>query len=306
MATIQLNNSDLRSIIREAVSRIVESEEWFDHETLCRLPYYVSLRFSGHAIKRGYERRISANDIVKDMQSVSDDIISAFEAGRITVDEKFKVCNRKTCALTVATIAGTSASGKRIHRVRIISAYIWDGRNNLDEKVIFFTPDEESQDFRDALEWNRENQDIVKDYVDWKHDRYVPGQRREMEKWYEKRGTINRHTKNNDYKRMEKERREREMADTYKKMPWEDYAAIGDYDMKMDYMPMSSKGSMNRDLRAMDLLNMRKEAEEQRRYYGDKVKDVPDEELVKYPKAVGKIDLPDQAFKRPKSWANGR
>ena len=89
-------------------------------------------------------------------------------------------------------------------------------------------------------------------------------------------------------------------------MPWEDYAAIGDYDMKMDYMPMSSKGSMNRDLRAMDLLNMRKEAEEQRRYYGDKVKDVPDEELVKYPKAVGKIDLPDQAFKRPKSWANGR
>jgi hypothetical protein len=66
---------------------------------------------------------------------------------------------------------------------------------------------------------------------------------------------------------------------------------MGDYDMKMDYMPLARKGSANRDLRAMDLRKMRKDAARQRQFYGDKVNDIPDEDLVKYPKAVGKIQL---------------
>ena len=84
MATIQVNRNDLRKMIREAVARLTESEEWYDVIPLCRLPYFVSIVFSDHAIDREYEREISEDMIVVNAKQVIKDVIEDYQKRKLS------------------------------------------------------------------------------------------------------------------------------------------------------------------------------------------------------------------------------
>jgi hypothetical protein len=172
--------------------------------------------------------------------------------------------------------------------------FITGSRN---EKIYYVN--EPSDKFRAAFDWNQENQDLVGEYTRWKNNVDIDHQNDVADYFYNKE--VSKFANDDDtpglkLRRVKKEteRLNREkMDDYYRQMNPEDYEAIKDYDLKMDYVPLSQKGSANRDLRAMDLLRRRKELAQKRRFYGDKVKNVSDEDLLKYPKVVGKIKLSD-------------
>ena len=289
-----LTEQEIRNMVKSTVEMILEART----AGMIYFPYRMGVAFKHHAIVQSHHRQISEQDVVNQLSEVSDRLANDFSNGVLTPDEVFKVVDRDSCLVSVCNVE-PAYSGNRIHRILAITVYIWDGKmnyaNTRNEKVYYIH--EPSEEFIEATEWNKEHQDLVGEYTRWKHgidvqkldDRAdyldnllnkpfrtdnVPSEKRLARVGY---GMMQQHKE--------------DMDKIYGEMSPEDFEAIGDYNMKMDYMPMASKGSANRDLRAMDLRKMRKDAARQREFYGDKVKDVPDEELVKYPKAVGKIQL---------------
>ena len=69
-------------MISEAVSRLCEGA-WYQAEPLCRLPYFVSVNFSDHAIDREDERDLSEADIVENLKLAIQDIINDFHKRKI-------------------------------------------------------------------------------------------------------------------------------------------------------------------------------------------------------------------------------
>ena len=184
MATIQLNNSDLRSIVREAVERLCEAQ-WYEAEPLCRIPYFVSVNFSDHAIKREDEREISREEIIDNLKATIHQMIDDYNRKKFTGDDKLKVIDRDSCIVTVCGIH-PSYNQRRIHQVVVVTCFIWDGRVNIDKGLNYYI-NEESPAFREAKQWNEENQDKVLSYAEWKRygdDRAIRQQRNKAEKEY--------------------------------------------------------------------------------------------------------------------------
>ena len=187
MATIQLNNNDLRVMIREAVERLCEGQ-WYEAEPLCRLPYFVSVNFSDHAIEREYEREINQDRVIENLQKVVKELINDYQEKIIGPDDYFKVIDRDSCIVAVCGI-NPSYNKNRIKQVVVVTCYVWDGRVNI-ENGNFYYVNEPSRDFIDAQDWNAENQDKVMSYTEWKHygdARAIRQQQRKADKEYHKR-----------------------------------------------------------------------------------------------------------------------
>ena len=166
MATIHLNNKDLRTMIREAVERLCE-EQWYETEALCRIPYFVSVTFTDHAIDREYERDIDREDIIENLKQVIHQVIKDFYEKKIDKEADIRVVDRDSCIVTVCGIR-PSYNQRRIHQLTVITCYIWDGRINIDKGNVYYLNDE-SPAYREAKQWNEENQDKVLSYTEWKH-----------------------------------------------------------------------------------------------------------------------------------------
>ena len=297
---IVLTEQDIHRMVKETVEMILEGNVF---GLLCYYPYRVSLAFTDHAIEREWRRSISEHNVAKDIESVIGQIIEDYDNGSLQAGEKegFKVVDRDSCRVSVCYPEPNKYNPKQLWRITVGTVYVWDGKmnykNTRNEKIYYIN--EPSEKFIEATEWNEEHQDLVGPYTRWKHSIDIKKQRERAEyiqdlaKPFITDEVPSQMRLHRVKKAMEDERRKK-MDDIYNEMDPEDYEAIRDYDLKMDYVPLASKGSANRDLRAMDLMKQRKDLERQRKFYGDKVNDVPDDELLKYPKAVGKIKLSPQ------------
>ena len=184
MATIQLNSNDLRVMIREAVERLCEGQ-WYEAEPLCRLPYFVSVNFSDHAIAREDERDISQNRVIENLQQVIKQVIEDYSKHMFGPDDYIKVIDRDTCIVTVCGMHPTY-NNKRIKQIVVVTCYVWDGRINIDKGNVYYINDE-SPAYLEAKQWNEENQDKVMSYTEWKRygdDRAIRQQRAKAEKEY--------------------------------------------------------------------------------------------------------------------------
>lgn len=277
-------------------------------------PYRIGVAFRDHAFVQSHGRRITEQDVIDEMSLVSERFVSDYESGVVNVmkngsgspgNEVFKVVDRDSCLVSVF-YAEPTYDMRRIYKYVVITVYVWDGKMNYDnsrgEKIYYVN--EPSEAFIEATEWNREHQDLVGEYTRHMHDIDTKRQREAAKRAYDAMTGPFATDDVPSERRFERERmsfkrrRQDDMARIYGEMSPEDFDAIRDYDMKMDYIPMSSKGSANRDLRAMDLARQRKDAERQRKFYGDRVKGMSDADVVKLPKAVGNIALSDEDLKK--------
>jgi len=232
MATIQLNNNDLLVMIREAVERLCEGQ-WYEAEPLCRLPYFVSVNFSDHAIKREDEREISREEIIDNLKATIHQMIDDYNRKKFTGDDKLKVIDRDSCIVTVCGIH-PSYNQRRIHQVVVVTCFIWDGRVNIDKGLNYYI-NEESPAFREAKQWNEENQDKVLSYAEWKRygdDRAIRQQRNKAEKEYYWRNHPHEPSREKVMNRMDQayQRKERaEKTNIHDNLPDGDLQAIQDY-----------------------------------------------------------------------------
>ena len=165
MATIQLNNNDLRVMIREAVERLCEGQ-WYEAEPLCRLPYFVSVNFSDHAIAREDERDISEDTVIENLRQVIKQVIKDYSRKAFGPDDYIKVIDRDTCIVAVCGMHPTY-NNKRIKQIVVVTCYVWDGRINIDKGNNYYINDE-SPAYLEAKQWNEENQDKVMSYTEWR------------------------------------------------------------------------------------------------------------------------------------------
>jgi hypothetical protein len=255
--TIHLTESDLHSVIKDTATRILEQYINFQDEYLTRIPYPIELVFTDHAIERESQRYITEQSVREDVRQAVRRIVDDFIGGRLKRDEYFKVINRETCAVSVCAL---SLAGKRIRKIVVVTSYVWDGRMNIDKGASYYIG-EESPAYIEAKEWNADNQDIVKDYMDWKRDVPINRQRRKAENEYEYRWNRDippakkMELMNITYNNYEKSKRKA----IHNAMAPSEFAAVQDYYRKMDSQPMASKGSANRDLRALDLRKIRRQ-----------------------------------------------
>lgn len=257
---IRLTESDLSEMIKSTAKRILEQYVNLQDEYLTRIPYPIELVFTDHAIERESQRYITEDSVRKDIRKAVQRIVDDFNGGKLGRDEYFKVINRESCAVSVCTLF---IGGKRIKKIIVITSYIWDGRMNIDKGAIYYIG-EESPAYREAKEWNAEHQDVVTDYMDWKRNIPIIKQRRKAEKEYFYRNN----TEIPPAKRMElinktyDNQARLDKKAIHDAMDPSDFKAIQDYYKKANRMPLASKGSANRDLRAMDLWKKRKESQD--------------------------------------------
>ena len=234
MATIKLNNNDLQRIIQEAVSKLCEGQ-WYEAEPLCRLPYFVFANFSDHAIDRENDRDITEKGIIENLKLTIKDIINDYNNGKIDEDECVKIIDRDSCIVAVCGIH-PSFNKKRIQQLVVVTAYIWDGKVNIDNGNNYYI-NEPSDEYLAAKEWNEENQDKVIPYMEWKRNSDIARQQKKAEKEYYWRN----HPQEPSYeKRMNRmsqayDRYERKQKhDIHDSLPDGDLKTIQDYFRDMD------------------------------------------------------------------------
>ena len=169
-------------MICEVATRLLESGEWYDEEPLCRIPYFISIRFSDHAIDREDERKISEDMIVDNARQVIKNIISDYYKKKLNAESYFKVIDRDSCVVAVCGI-NTTFNKKRIQRIVVITCYVWDGRMNIDDGSVYYI-NEPSEEYLEAKKWNEENQDKVVGYTEWKRDSDIQKQRKKADTEY--------------------------------------------------------------------------------------------------------------------------
>lgn len=221
-------------MIQEAVERLCEGQ-WYEAEPLCRLPYFVSVNFSDHAIEREYEREISEETVIDNLKKTIKEIIKDYEMRVIGPDEYFKVIDRDTCVVAVCGIKPTY-NKKRIHQVIVVTCYIWDGRINI-ENGNFYYVNAPSIDFLEAQEWNENNQDKIKSYQEWKRDYDLYKLDREADRAYNKRKKEQepRHGKRMEILRNSyTQKAHDDKEDIHNALPDGDLDAIRDYYRDMD------------------------------------------------------------------------
>ena len=168
-------------MIQEAVSRLYEGQ-WYEYEPLCRLPYFVSVNFSDHALDREDDRTINENIIVQNLKMAVQDIIKDYEAHKLNEESYVKVIDRDSCVVAVCGIH-PNGNKKRITQLVVVTAYVWDGKVNIDKGNNYYI-NEPSEQYIEAKTWNEKNQDKVIPYMDWKRDKDVRVQRKKAETEY--------------------------------------------------------------------------------------------------------------------------
>ena len=254
---IRLTESDLSKMIKSTANRILEEYFNFQDEYLTRIPYPIELAFTDHAIERETQRFITEDSVREDVKMAVHRIVDDFNGGKLGRDEYFKVINRESCAVSVCTLV---VGGRRIKRIIVITSYIWDGRMNIDKGALYYVG-EESPAYIEAKEWNAEHQDLVTGYMDWKRNIQINKQRRKAENEYDYRNNneIPPEKKMELINRTYSNQARLDKKAIHDAMDPSDFKAIQDYYKKVDSMPLASKGSANRDLRAMDLMKLRKQ-----------------------------------------------
>lgn len=232
MASIRLNNNDIKALIREAVERLYE-EQWYEVEPLCRLPYFVSVAFSDHAIDREDERDISRDDVIENLRTAVRSILDDYQKREIREGDYIKVIDRSTCLVSVCALEPTF-NKKRVHKVVVVTCYFWDGKVNIDNGHNYYINDE-SPRYREAMEWNEENQDKVKEYTDWKRygdERAIKKQQMKAEKEYYWRNHSEEPSSEKRMNRLNQAYMRKEKGDKYRihdQLPDGDLKAIQDY-----------------------------------------------------------------------------
>ena len=260
--TFRLTENDLMSIIRDAAMLVLEGNyhNYYAEENICYSPYRVSIAFTDHSIEREDQRYISEKDVIDDAKQVINAIIEDWSAGNIDRKTAVRVINKETCRVTVLGFEG----GRRLNKAIVVTCYIWDGRLNIDYGPRYYIG-EESPMYLEAKKWNEENQDKVEGYKDWKFGNDVRKQMRKADNEYYYRNN----TEMSPEKKMElinktyDNQARLDKKAIHNAMDPDEFKAVQDYYKKVDKQPMSSKGSANRDLRAMDLWKRRKENEEE-------------------------------------------
>lgn len=219
-------------MISEAVERFCEVQ-WYEAEPLCRIPYYVSVNFSDHAIKREDEREISREDVIENLKATIHQMIDDYNHKKLTGDDKLKVIDRDSCIITVCGIH-PSYNQRRIHQVVVVTCFVWDGRVNIDKGLNYYI-NNESPAYREAKQWNEENQDKVLSYTEWKRygdDRAIRQQRSKAEKEYYWRTHPQDATREKRMNRMDQAYQRKEKAEKMNarnNIPGDDLKAIQDY-----------------------------------------------------------------------------
>ena len=219
-------------MVREAVERLCEAQ-WYEAEPLCRIPYFVSVNFSDHAIEREDEREISREDIVENLKAAIHSIIDDYHNKKFGKDDKLKVIDRDSCVVTVCGIH-PSYNQRRIHQVVVVTCFIWDGRVNIDKGLNYYINDE-SPAYREAKQWNEENQDKVLSYAEWKRygdDRAIRQQRAKAEKEYYWRNHPHEPSREKVMNRLNQAYQRKEKAEKmniHDNLPDGDLQAIQDY-----------------------------------------------------------------------------
>ena len=234
MATFTLTNDDLRRMINEAVTRLCEGQ-WYEAEPLCRLPYFVSVNFSDHAIAREDEREISQGMIVANARQVVKQVIKDYDDRKLGPDDYFKIIDRENCVVAVCGI-NPSFNKKRIHQIVVVTCYVWDGRFNIDGGNVYYI-NEESPAYLEAKKWNEENQDKVISYQDWKRGTDVARQRKKAERDYYFRNHPQEPSREKMMNRLNQTYDRKERKDKYEihdALPDGDLKAIQDYFRDMD------------------------------------------------------------------------
>ena len=229
MATIQLNNNDLRVMICEAVERLCEGQ-WYETEPLCRLPYFVSVNFSDHAIDRENERDIREQDIVDILKMAVKDVIDDFSKRNIRSEDYVKVIDRDSCVVAVCGIK-PSYNGNRIKQLVVVTTYVWDGKINIDAGYNYYV-NEPSEKYAEAKAWNEENQDKVVSYMEWKRNSDINRQRKRAETEYYWRNHPHEPSREKVMNRMDQAYIRKEKSDKHKihdQLPDGDLKAIQDY-----------------------------------------------------------------------------
>ena len=260
---IRLTESDLRMMIKDAAMRILEDRIELHDDYLTRIPYPIALAFTDHVGEREEQRHISDEDIKEDVRSVVRFVVDDFIGGKLTAKDYFKVIDRDSCNVSVCALC-LDRSGKRIKTIVVVTSYIWNGRMNIDNGINYYINDE-SPAYIEAKEWNAENQDIVKDYMDWKRDIVAKKLARKAEREYEYRSntTLDPTTRMRLVNKTYDNQAKQDKQAIHDALPPGDLQAIQRHFKDMDKKPLASKFSANRDLRAMDLLRQRKENQEQ-------------------------------------------
>lgn len=247
-------------MVKDATRRVLESYVNYYDEYVTRIPYPIELVFTDHAIERESERVISEDEIRYDVKGAIRKIVDGFNGGILKPGEYFKVIDRDSCVVSVCSLVA-SGGNRRLRKVIVITTYIWDGKINIDNGVNFYVG-EESRMYAEAKRWNEENQDKVVPYMEWKRDTDIQRQRREADRQYFYRN--NREIpldKKMEYIAMTYYNQAKaDRKAIHNSLSKKDFGAIQDYYRRMDSQPMTSKGSANRDLRAMDLIRKRKES----------------------------------------------
>lgn len=255
---IRLTESDLLKIIGRATDMILEAEWKYSNELIHRYPF-ISVDFTAHCIQREYQRVITEQQLVDSAVLAIKDIVRDRTEGILKPGDKFKIINKDSCVISVCVLKNPNPQTK-ISKLTFITAYIWDGRTNIDTGMRYYVG-EESVDYLEARKWNEENQDKVLAYMDWKRSTDIARQMRKAENEYSKRGTSEMQPEykarliNRTYDEFEKSNKKA----IHDAMDPEDLDAVRAYHREMDRKPLSSKGSANRDLRAMDLWQRRKD-----------------------------------------------
>ena len=234
MAILKITNNDLRLMISEAVKRLCEGQ-WYEAEPLCRIPYFVSINFSDHAIDREDERDVNEEMIIDNARQVVKDVIRDYESRKLGPEDYFKIIDRENCVVAVCGIS-PSFNKKRIRQVVVVTCYIWDGRFNIDKGNVYYV-NEESPAYIEAKKWNEENQDKVISYTDWKRGTDIGRQRKKAEREYHFRTHPEEPSREKRLNRMNQtyDRAERKSKyDIHDSLPDGDIKAIQDYFRNMD------------------------------------------------------------------------
>lgn len=257
---IKITEDNLREMVKDAITLIMESREAFWDECVVRIPYPILLSFTDHAIDRESMRYITERSVMNDVREAIPRILKDFNGRKLGHDQYFKVINRESCAVSVCTL---KAYGKKINKIIVVTSYVWDGRMNIDTGFRYYIGDE-SPAYLEAKEWNAENQDLVIAYTEWKRNSDISRQKKKAEREYFYRNNFDippEKTMELVNKTYDKQARFDRKA-IHNAMDPEELRAVQDYHKKMDRMPLASKGSANRDLRAMDLWKRRKESQD--------------------------------------------
>ena len=251
----------------------------------------IKLSFTYHSIKRQFQRVISEKMVEDDVSYVLNDIRKDFKNGAILKNKygeyTVQVINKDSCLVIPLIIEPVKKYNNRIYRLIVKTCYIWDGRVDIKDDAYHkcYFIGEESVDFVKAEEWNTENREAVVDLEKYNHDskretrrNFIDWQHRQMDKMYNNRyhdqyfNDIDKDPAAAHDKRLERLNAAYYDKQKQQKQEWqavrdavgeEGMDSIRQYHRDFNNKQLSSKGSPNRTLRAMDLVKQRKQNQQQ-------------------------------------------